>query len=84
MTLQQAIQANVRIEPGRKIRTFGGWCRHDRVLMNGYEIGKIQTRRGRNRTEVITSSGNVFTLGHDVDWLVRQGEIDYGANSSAA
>jgi hypothetical protein len=84
MTLQQAIQANVRIEPGQKIRTFGGWCRHDRVLRNGYEIGKIQTRRGRDRIEVITITGNVCTPGYDVDWLVQHGEIDYGANSSAA
>ena len=84
MTLQQAIQANVRIEPGQKIQTFGGWCRRDRVLLNGYEIGRIQTRRGRDRIEVITITGNVFTLGYDVDWLVRQGENDYGANSSAA
>ena len=35
MTLQQALRANVRIEPGQKIRTFGGWCRHDRVLPKG-------------------------------------------------
>lgn len=84
MTLQQAIQANVRIEPGQKIRTFGGWARHDRVLLNGYEIGKIQTRRGRDRIEVITFTGNVCTLGYDVDWLVRQGENDYGVNPSAA
>ncbi len=84
MTLQQAIQANVRIEPGQKIRTFGGWCRHDRVLQNGYEIGKIQTRRGRDRIEVITITGNTCAPGYDVDWLVARGETNYGANSSAA
>ena len=84
MTLQQAIQANVRIEPGQRIRTFGGWCRHDRVLQNGCEIGRIQTRRGRGRLEVVTIIGNVYTLGYDVDWLMQQGETDYGANSSAA
>ena len=84
MTLQQAIQANVRIEPGQKIRTFGGWCRHDRVLRNGCEIGRIQTRRGRGRLEVVTITGNVYTLGYNVAWLMQQGETDYGANSSAA
>jgi hypothetical protein len=84
MTLQQAIQSNVRIEPGQKVRTFGGWRRQDRVLHNGYEIGKIQTRRGRGRMEVITITGNVYTFGYDVDWLIRQGENDYDANSSAA
>ena len=41
MTLLQAIRANVRIAPGQKIRTFGGWYRHDRVLQNGCEIGRI-------------------------------------------
>jgi hypothetical protein len=84
MTLLQALRANVRIEPGPKIRTFGGWCRHDRVLLNGTEIGRIQTRRGRNRIEVITVAGNVYTMGYDVEWLVGQGDDAYGLNSTAA
>ena len=84
MTLQQAIQANVRIEPGQKIRTFGGWCRHDRVLRNGCEIGRIQTRRGTDRIEVLTITGNIYTIGYDVEWLVEQGEDNYGAHPSAA
>ncbi|HEY9232841.1 MAG TPA: hypothetical protein VIS78_11865 [Blastocatellia bacterium] len=84
MTLQQALRANVRIEPGPKIRTFGGWCRHDRVLLNGEEIGRIQTRRGRSRIEVITVAGNVYTMGYDVEWLVEQGDDAYGLNSTAA
>lgn len=84
MTLLQALRANVRIEPGPKIRTFGGWCRHDRVLLNGAEIGRIQTRRGRNRIEVITVAGNVYTMGYDVEWLVGQGDDAYDLNSTAA
>src|SRR5262249_62000714 len=70
MTIQQAIRARLRIEPGRKVRTFGGWCRRDRVLLDGYEIGKIQTRRGGRRTEVVTIAASGFVPGHNVDWLV--------------
>ena len=74
MTLQQAIRANVTIKPGRKVKTLGGWCRQDRVLLDGLEIGKVQTRRGRARTEILTVAGNVYVIGYDVDWLVRQVE----------
>jgi hypothetical protein len=72
MTIQQAIRARLRIEPGRKVRTFGGWCRRDRVLLDGFEIGKIQTRRGRSRTEIVTIASSGFVPGHNVDWLVLQ------------
>lgn len=73
MTIHEAIESNLRIAPGRKVRTFGGWCRHDKVYLDGHEIGRIQTRRGRNRTEYITAAGNAYILGYDVDWLVQQG-----------
>lgn len=72
MTIQQAIKARLSIEPGRKVNTFGGWCRRDRVLLDGYEIGKIQTRRARSRTEVVTIAASGFVPGHNVDWLVAQ------------
>ena len=72
MTIQQAIWARLRIEPGRKVRTFGGWCRRDRVLLDGYEIGKIQTRRAPTRTEIVTIAAGGFVPGHNVDWLVLQ------------
>lgn len=76
MTIQQAIRAKLRIEPGQKVRTFGGWCRRDRVLLDGYEIGKIQTRRARNRSEIMTIAASGFVPGHNVDWLVSQaGEL---------
>ena len=84
MTLQQALQANVRIEPGQKVRTFSGWCRRDKVLLGGYEVGRIQTRRARGRTEIITIKDNLYMIGYDVDWLVRQESEGYGINSSAA
>ena len=70
MTLLQAMINKVRIKPGPKVVTMGGWCRHDKVLLDGHEIGRIQTRRGRGRTEILTIADNVYVLGHDVDWLV--------------
>ena len=84
MTLLEAIQANVRIMPGRKIKTLGGWCRHDRVLLDGQEIGKIQTRKGRDRTEILTIAGNVYVIGHDVDWLVNNEVAAHGLNRPSA
>lgn len=72
MTIQQAIRARLRIEPGRRVTTFGGWCRRDKVLLDGCEIGKIQTRRARSRTEVLTIAASGFVPGHNVDWLVAQ------------
>ena len=72
MTIQQAMWARLRIEPGRKVRTFGGWCRRDRVLLDGFEIGKIQTRRAPSRTEIVTIAAGGFVPGHNVDWLVLQ------------
>jgi hypothetical protein len=74
MTLQQAMESNVRIQPGRKVKTFGGWCRHDRVLLDGHEIGKIQTRRRRNQTEIITVASSTYIMGYDIDWLVSRRE----------
>jgi len=70
MTVQKAVERGVRIKPGRKTRTFGGWCRRDSVLLDGREIGRIQTRRGRGRTEVLTVAGNLYVIGHDVGWLI--------------
>jgi hypothetical protein len=84
MTLQQALEANIKIEPGPKVTTFSGWCRRDKVLVGGSEIGRIQTRRARGRTEVITIKDNLYIIGYDVDWLIHQDGEEYGANSSAA
>src|SRR5713226_4378017 len=72
MTIQQAIRARLRIEPGRRVRTFGGWCRRDRVMLDGYEIGKIQTRRAPSRTEILTIAASGFVPGYNVDCLVAQ------------
>jgi len=73
MTLHQALESNLTIAPGRPVKTLGGWCRHDRVLLDGIEVGRILTRRARNRTEFITLAGNVYILGYDVEWLISQG-----------
>jgi len=71
MTLKQALDANVKIEPGHKVKTFGGWCRRDLVTIGGNVIGGIQTRRGRGgRAEVITFAGDSFLNGYNVEWLV--------------
>jgi len=75
MTIQQAIRARLRIEPGRRVRTFGGWCRRDRVLLDGYEIGKIQTRRAPSRTEILTIAASGFVPGHNIDWLMAQADV---------
>jgi hypothetical protein len=73
VTLKQALDANVKIEPGHKVKTFGGWCRRDLVTIGGNVIGGIQTRRGRGgRAEVITFAGDSFLKGYNVDWLVGQ------------
>ena len=82
MTLQQAIRARLSIEPGRRVRTFGGWCRRDRVLLDGYEIGKIQTRRAKDRTEILTIGTSGFVPGHDVEWLVAN--VNEGSRASAS
>ena len=84
MTIKEAIQARLRIQPGRTVRTFGGWCRRDRVLLDGLEIGKIQTRRAKSHTEVLTIAGNMCVRGHDVDWLLRAAASASGCVAQAA
>lgn len=93
MTLLQALQAGIQIQPGTRIKTFGGWCRRDLVTIDGRAIGSIQTRRGKNRTEVLTIAGNVYVIGHDIDWLVSRHRADwrfrrtgaeYGLNAASA
>lgn len=76
MTVEEAIKANIKIEPGRKVETFGGWCRRDRVLLGGREIGRIQTRRARGCTELLTSAGNSHLPGYRIEWLVERKAIE--------
>jgi hypothetical protein len=71
MTLKQALQARLKIAPPPRVLTFKGRCRRDRVLLDGLEIGRIQTRRAAQRTEVLTICGDSCVKGHDIDWLVE-------------
>jgi len=68
----------VTIVTGEKIRTFGGWYRHDKVMLGDREIGRIQTRRRNKRTDTITlgpdpsgSPNGGAVLGRDIGWLLR-------------
>lgn len=70
MTIQEAVRSRLSIEPGRRVNTFGGWCRRDRVFLNGFEIGKIQTRRAKDRTEILTIGSAGFVPGHNIEWLI--------------
>lgn len=70
----QAMTA-VTYETGEKVRTWGGWYRHTRVMLNGVEIGRIQDRRRNKRNDMLTlradALGGGCTIGHNVPWLVR-------------
>jgi hypothetical protein len=88
MTLKQAIKSNVTIKLGGRIRTSAGWVRSDRVLLEGVEIGCVQTRRSRLRGECVTSESMTMARsgqvgGYDIDWLVGQVRR-IGQNRSAA
>jgi hypothetical protein len=68
----------VKVVTGEKVRTFGGWYRHDKVMLDGREIGRIQTRRRNKRTDTITlgpdpsgSPNGGAVLGSDIGWLLR-------------
>lgn len=66
---------NIVIDSGRRIRTFGGWYRHDRVFADGIQLlGFIQVRRHNGRTESTTHFQHTSSavLGTDVQWLYRQ------------
>jgi hypothetical protein len=68
---------DAEIEPtvttGKKIKTFGGWYRHDPVTHNGENIGHIQVRSRGGRIETTThhtASGSAV-LGSDPKWLAK-------------
>ena len=67
--------ANVTFKAGNKVRTFGGWYRHDAVLVDGIELmGFIQVRRRNGRIESTTHFQFLSSavLGSDWQWLYRQ------------
>ena len=45
------------------------------MLLDDYEIGKIQTRRAPSRTEILTIAASGFVPGHNVDWLMAQADV---------
>ena len=65
----------VTFKTGRTIRNFGGWYRHDVVLVDGIELlGFIQVRRRHGRIESTTHFQflSCAVLGSDWEWLYRQ------------
>jgi hypothetical protein len=64
----------VRLIPGNRIRTFGGWYLHTSVYVNGVRLaGHIQTIRHSKRTETHTcfSPLSSAVIGSDWQWLYR-------------
>lgn len=60
---------------GKRIRTWGGWYRHDYVYADGIELfGFIQVRRRNGRIESTTHFQmlSCAVLGTDVEWLFQQ------------
>ena len=83
MTLKQALNARVKLELGDRIITPRGWVRCDRVLLEGCEIGCVQTRRARRLTDVQTVAGFARVTGYDVDWLIAQARQGTRSRSAA-
>ena len=67
----------LEIVAGDKVRTFGGWYRHDVVTLDGTEIGRIQVRRRNKRTDTTTASSihAGAVLGRQVEWLLSQAGV---------
>ena len=62
------------VRTGRRIRTFGGWYRHDYVS-DGIELmGFIQVRRRNGQIQSTTHFQHTSSavLGTDTAWLYRQ------------
>ena len=63
----------VHIIPGRKIKTWGGWYRHDRVEVAGVLLeGHLQVRAAHGRVESTTHCRDRAVLGTAIDWLFRE------------
>ena len=77
MTLKQAVNSRVTIKLGDRVVTPAGWVRSDRVLLEGLEIGCVQTRRAMQGIETLTITRRSQIRGYDIDWLVGQaGRVD--------
>ncbi len=72
-TAQKLVERRYRIELGERIRTWGGWYRHDRVMLDGVCIGRIQVRRRNGRIDALTAdTGSACVIGSDPEWLIRR------------
>lgn len=68
---------SIRIREGQRIRTFGGWYRHDEVFVGERKLeGTIQVRRRHGRIERTTGFGNSCVLGMDIQWLLKMNWIN--------
>lgn len=66
----------LEVKHGSKIRTWGGWYRHDEVFLDGRCIGRFQIRLRNKRIDSTTchdatSSG---VLGSNLQWIIRTEE----------
>jgi hypothetical protein len=78
----------ITITEGSKIRTFGGWYRHDTVLVDGIALeGSVCVKRRNKRTEYLTCFRSACVLGTDTQWLIRcnalHSAVGYRQNGSA-
>ena len=77
MSDQEVMAADLKVIPGQRVRTFGGWYRQDVVTLGGREIGRIQVRRRNGRISSLTlGPGTTCVLGSDVAWLVEQARAE--------
>lgn len=63
-------EVTVTMQYGEKIRTWGGWYKIDRIIVNGTDAGYIQTKRQNKRTTVHTGVGAYGVMGANVSWVV--------------
>lgn len=67
-------RGRLTVEYGQKIKTWGGWYRHDTYFLDGVKLeGSVQTKtNGRGGYDVHTGIGGYGVRGRDLSWLLRQ------------
>jgi hypothetical protein len=71
--VDEAEHPNVTFVHGPKIKGWGSWYQHSQVMLDGKDIGRIQTRRRKGRTDTTTlDNNNAAVRGHDVNWLIHR------------
>ena len=76
-TVEYKHNHDVRFIKGEKIRNWGGWYRHDKVIVDGKELeGFIQVRtNGRGGRESTTHFRNACIMGDNWAWLYAQNQL---------